>query len=57
MEIKNFHDKESVLQLPEEAIDLDNRERNFLACMVGKSITSCRTLQSIKKQRCMVKRR
>jgi len=38
MEISDFHDKESVLQLElEETIDLDNRVRNFLTCKVGES--------------------
>ena len=58
MEVSNFHDKESVLQLEgEETIDLDNGGRNFLTCMVGKSITNCRNLQKRNRQRCMVKSR
>lgn len=49
MEIRNFHDKESVLQLEgEETTHLDNRERNFLTCIVGKSITKYQTLQNSK---------
>lgn len=44
MEISDFHDKQSVSQLElEEAIDLDNRVRNFLTCKGGESISNCQT--------------